>query len=99
MNYYNISVNSSVNCVITIIDTLSSSNPTPAPPPQFSLGDTNSDNKIDIIDLAKVQMHILNLKPLSGNSISAADTNSDGKVDIIDLAKVQMHILRLKLIK
>lgn len=99
LNYYNISVNSSVNCVITIIDTLSSSNPTPAPPPQFSLGDTNSDNKIDIIDLAKVQMHILNLKPLSGNSILAADTNSDGKVDIIDLAKVQMHILGIKLIK
>ena len=99
INNYNISVNSSTDCVVTVIDTLSSSNPTPAPKPQVSLGDTNSDGKVDIIDLAKVQMHILSLKPLSGNNLTAADTNSDGKVDIIDLAKVQMHILGIKLIK
>ena len=99
INNYNISVNSSTDCVVTVIDTLSSSNPTPAPKPQVSLGDTNSDGKVDIIDLAKVQMHILSLKPLLGNNLTAADTNSDGKVDIIDLAKVQMHILGIKLIK
>ena len=65
---------------------------------EYTLGDTNDDGKIDIVDLAKVQMHILNLKMLKDNSLKAADTNKDGKIDIIDLAKVQMHILKIKTI-
>lgn len=101
LSYYNINVNATVDCILNIVDAngapiTNSGNSTPH---TVVLGDTNFDEKIDIIDLAKVQMHILNLKILSGDSLKAADTNSDNKVDIIDLAKVQMHILGLKYIK
>ena len=62
------------------------------------LGDPNGDGKISIVDLAKVQMHILKVKTLSGDALTAADVNKDGKISIVDLAKIQMHILNVKTI-
>ena len=91
-NHYTISVNSTVDCTLyfnnsgTLPDGVSSA----------SIGDINGDGSINIIDLARVQMHILNVKPLSGDSLSAGDINGDGAVNIVDLARVQMHILGVK---
>lgn len=61
-------------------------------------GDINSDGKISIVDLAAVQMHLLDKRKLTNATLSAADTNKDGKVSIVDLAAVQMHLLSKKLI-
>ncbi len=77
------------------------SNPsTPSTPatPVIEKGDTNGDGKINAIDLAAVNMHILKVKTLSGDSAKAADVNNDGKINAIDLAAVNMHILKVKFI-
>lgn len=62
-------------------------------------GDANGNGKIDIGDLAKIQMHLLNVKKLTGNYLTAADTNKDGNVNLKDLAGVQMHLLGVKTIE
>ncbi|MBQ3816991.1 MAG: SH3 domain-containing protein [Clostridia bacterium] len=62
------------------------------------LGDPSGDGIIDIIDLAMIKMHILELKDkmLSGDTFTAADANKDGIIDIIDLAMVKMDILGVR---
>ena len=62
-------------------------------------GDTNSDGKISIVDLARVQKHLLGLTTLKGNQSTASDANRDGKLSILDLARVQKHLLGLTEIK
>ena len=66
---------------------------------KITIGDTNGDGKITIVDLAKVQMHILKKKLLVGDGLKSGDINSDGKISIVDLAKIQMHLLGVKLIE
>lgn len=66
--------------------------------PEVMCGDTNGDGKINGRDLANVQMHILNVKLLTGNNFIGGDTNKDGKINGRDLANVQMHILGIKLL-
>ena len=70
----------------------------PAPEPPVTLGDTNSDNAIDIVDLAAVKMHILGITGLEGIPAKAGDVNKDGAVDIVDLAAIKMHILGIQAI-
>ena len=62
-------------------------------------GDTNGDGKVSIIDLARVQRHILGVAALSGAYYQAGDCSKDNKISIIDLARVQRHILGVSLIK
>lgn len=56
-------------------------------------GDTNGDGKIDIVDLLRVQKHILKYITLTNDLYDASDTNYDGKIDIVDLLRIQKHIL------
>lgn len=56
-------------------------------------GDTNGDGEINIVDLLRVQKHILGASTLTGSQAIALDVNKDSKVDIIDLLRVQKHIL------
>ncbi len=58
------------------------------------IGDTNSDGKVDIIDLLQIQKYILKAKTLDNENLKAGDTNDDGKVDIIDLLRIQKYILK-----
>ncbi len=58
-------------------------------------GDTNEDGKVDIVDLLRVQKHILKTTTLTDATNKAADTNFDGKVDIVDLLRVQKYILKV----
>lgn len=65
---------------------------------QYSIviyGDTNGDGKISIVDLARVQKHLLEVSKFEGVQKSAADVNRDGKVSILDLARIQKHLLEL----
>ena len=56
-------------------------------------GDASGDGKISIVDLLKVQKHILGKGNLSGAYMYGGDTNYDGKITIVDLLKIQKHIL------
>ena len=56
-------------------------------------GDTNGDCEIDILDLLKVQKHILKSSILKDAHAKAADVSKNGEIDILDLLKVQKHIL------
>lgn len=56
-------------------------------------GDLNSDGKISIVDLLKIQKNLLGTTKLNGAYAKAADVNKDGKVTAVDLLKVQKHIL------
>lgn len=62
-------------------------------------GDTNGDGEIDILDLLRVQKHILKASTLNETQIKASDVSKDGTVDILDLLKVQKHILGASTIK
>ena len=69
---------------------------TSEPEVTYKKGDTNGDGKINGRDLANVQMHILSVKALTGDTLKAADTNGDGKINGRDLANIQMDILGKK---
>ena len=94
-NNYTISVNAAKDCILHVSSAGSDSQGSG----EVFVGDTNGDGKITIIDLAKIQIHILGDKLLTGNQFKAGDINGDGKINIIDLARVQMHILGDKLIE
>lgn len=56
-------------------------------------GDTNGDGNVSVVDLLKIQKHILNTAQLQGSYKEAADTNKDGIVNVVDLLAVQKQIL------
>ncbi len=84
-NTYTISINSSVDCVLTVSTEGRA----------VLRGDANGDSGIDIIDLAAIRMHILGIRVLTDNFFAGGDANGDGNIDIIDLAAVRMSILGL----
>ncbi len=99
---YKISVKASKACKLYVNSSGKLPNGTVSEPekePEVMIGDTNSDGRITILDLAKIQMHLLKVKTLYGDNLTAADINKDGKVTIVDLARVQMHLLKVKTIK
>lgn len=87
-NDYTITVKADKDCTLTVGGS--------APPKEIMRGDTNGDGRVNGRDLANIQMHILGIKALSGDTFTRGDTNSDGKVNGRDLANVQMHILGIK---
>lgn len=68
----------------------------PNPEAGIMRGDCNGDGKISITDYTLVRLHILNLKPLTGDKLTAADVNKDGKVSITDYTLTRLQILDLK---
>jgi hypothetical protein len=84
LNDYVINVRADKACTLTVDAPLATA---------YMRGDANGDGVINGRDLANVQMHILGVLPLSGNSFTYADTNGDGSVNGRDLANVQLDIL------
>jgi len=73
--------------------------PTPPPPePVIKKGDPNDDGVVDVVDLAIVKMHILEMNKLEKDSknFKASDVNGDGEVDVVDLAAIKMDILEIR---
>lgn len=59
-------------------------------------GDNNGDSEITILDLLRVQKHLLKSNKLSGAKLNSCDVNRDGEVTILDLLLVQKHLLGAK---
>lgn len=59
-----------------------------------TLGDINGDGVIDLIDLSRLQQHIIGRRILSEEEYRKADLNQDGEVDISDLSKMMFIIAR-----
>lgn len=70
----------------------------PEPEPIIPKGDPNFDGDIDVVDLAIVKMHILEMNKLEKDSknFKASDVNGDGEVDVVDLAAIKMDILEIR---
>lgn len=62
-------------------------------------GDVNGDGKISLIDLARVQRHLLEIELQTGIFFKAADVSGDNKISLLDLAKVQRHLLEIEFIQ
>jgi peptidoglycan hydrolase-like amidase len=58
-------------------------------------GDVNGDGEISIMDLLRVQRHLLDVSKVQGIYSSAADVSKDGKVTIADLLRIQRHLLNV----
>lgn len=91
-NDYILSVNATAACTLNITTGDTSS-------PGLVLGDADFDGQITIVDLAAVKLHLLGIRPLSGDSLSAADVNRDGIIDIVDLAGIKLHLLGIRKIE
>jgi hypothetical protein len=59
-------------------------------------GDVNGDGEISIMDLLRVQRHLLDVSKVQGIYSSAGDVTKDGKVTIMDLLGIQRHLLDVK---
>lgn len=59
-------------------------------------GDANGDGDINVLDMIKVNRHILGLSKLSGSYLEAADANRDnGAVNVLDMIYINRHALGL----
>ncbi|MEZ4357821.1 MAG: SpoIID/LytB domain-containing protein [Eubacteriales bacterium] len=55
-------------------------------------GDVNGDGKVSIVDLLRIQKHLLGVSSLSGAYYKAADTSKNNSVSVLDLLQVQKHL-------
>lgn len=62
-------------------------------------GDVNGDGNVTVVDLLKVQKHILNTENLSDSYKEAADANKDHNITVVDLLAVQKQVLGTASIK
>lgn len=62
--------------------------------PEFAVGDSNGDGKIDIKDARTIQKCIAKKSALTPQQQKAADANCDGKVDINDATLIQKYLAK-----
>ncbi len=62
--------------------------------PEFAVGDSNGDGKIDIKDATTIQKCIAKITALTPQQQKAADANCDGKVDINDATLIQKYLAK-----
>ena len=66
-------------------------NPT-TPSVRVLIGDVNQDGAITIKDATQIQMHIADIRELTGNGKAAADVTADGYVTIKDATSIQQYL-------
>lgn len=62
-------------------------------------GDVNGDGDINVLDMIRVNRHVLELGKLSGSYLQAADANRDGNANVLDMIYINRHVLGLATIK
>ena len=58
------------------------------------LGNVTQSNRLSIVDVATIQLHLAGLGSFDKVEALHADVNGDGKVDLIDTALIQLHLAR-----
>lgn len=58
-------------------------------------GDVSGDGKITMLDLVRVNRHVLKISSLSGLPLYAADVSREGKVTMLDLVRINRHVLKI----
>ena len=56
-------------------------------------GDVSGDGVITILDLLKIQKHLLGYNKLNDEYFYSGDTNNDRNITILDLLRIQKHLL------
>jgi len=67
--------------------------------PLLLRGDVNGDGALSVVDLLKIQQHLLHVRSLTDHWLHAADVSKDGAVSIVDLLKTQQHLLKVTVIE
>ena len=69
-------------------------NPTNPPEPKRTIlmGDVNGDTKVNVVDASEIQLHIVELKTLTGDALLACDTTGDGSVNVKDVTEIQRFL-------
>ena len=62
--------------------------------PDLTLGDVNGDGKIDISDLSKLAIALVDKEELSEEFVKRADVDKDGKITLTDLAAIRQFIAK-----
>ena len=60
--------------------------------PEFTLGDVNSDGRINIKDVTAIQRALADYEQLTIAQMRAADVNGDGFVTIEDATRLQQYL-------
>lgn len=68
---------------------------TTAPTEKVLVGDVNGDGNITISDATEIQMHIADMKTLTGNNLIAADVDGDNSVSVQDVTCIQAYLIGL----
>lgn len=58
-------------------------------------GDIDGDGRVTIKDLAKLKLHLIELKLLEGDELKAADIDMNNKITINDIAQLKMALIGL----
>lgn len=61
----------------------------------YAMGDVSKDDKISIIDVALLQLHVAQLITLDDYQIVAGDINGDKSITLLDIARLQLSIANL----
>lgn len=58
-------------------------------------GDIDGDCEINIADIAKLKLHLIDLEKLTGIEANAADIDGEGQITLVDLAQMKLVIIGL----
>ncbi len=63
--------------------------------PVVVYGDNNSDGVITMLDLLRIQKHLLAVQTFEGAYLESCDTTRNGVIDVVDLLLIQKYLLDL----
>lgn len=56
-------------------------------------GDIDGSGSLTVMDLLRLQKHLLSVRTLDGAFLASCDINRDGRANVLDLLKLQKHLL------